>query len=82
MHIHASAGAQMTAIGQTQHTQQTMAARRAAAEVRKKLSGFAATEDSETVSRVDARAEADPDRRQKPQQDEESFRSVFFSVSA
>ena len=81
MHIHSNPGSQMM-VGLTQSAQQTMAAKRAAAEVRKKLSGHAAMEDGETVSRVDARAEGDPDRRRKSsQEEEESFRSVFFSIS-
>jgi hypothetical protein len=66
----------------TQSAQQAMAVRRAAAEVRRKLTNFATTEEDETVSRAEAYAEADPNRKQKPQHDEAAFRSVFFSASA
>jgi hypothetical protein len=80
MHIHSNPlSTQMMA--PTQSAQQAMAVRRAAAEVRRKLTNFAATEEDEAVSRVEAYAEADPNRRQKPQQDEAAFRSVFFSAS-
>jgi hypothetical protein len=83
MHVHStSASNPMMALGLTQSAQQATAARKAAAEVRRKLTGFAATEDGEITSRVESRSEADPDRRQRQQNDEESFRSVFFSASA
>jgi|HubBroStandDraft_5_1064220.scaffolds.fasta_scaffold1217972_1 hypothetical protein len=82
MHIHGnSLNSQSIVLGPTQGTQQTMAARKAAAEVRRKLTSFAATEDDEVVSRVEARSDSNPDRRQNPQQDETPFRSVFFSAS-
>jgi hypothetical protein len=84
MHIHGSPLTNQMALGSagaTQGAQQTMAARRAAAEVRGKLTSFAASEGDEVVSRVNPRAEADPNRRPPPQQDDEPFRSVYFSAS-
>jgi hypothetical protein len=82
MHIHGnSLNSQLIALGATQGTQQAMAARKAAAEVRRKLTTFAATEEDEVVSRAEARSGSNPDRRQNPQQDETQFRSVFFSAS-
>jgi hypothetical protein len=81
MHIHSSPNTQIMSIGMTQASQQAMATRRAAAEVRRKLTSFAADEDGDVVSRVDSQQEADPERRKNPQHDEEEFRSVFFSVS-
>jgi hypothetical protein len=82
MHIHSSPINNQLAFSPTQGAQQTMAARKAAAEVRRKLTSFAFSEEEDVVSRVDARAEADPNRRRSPQHDDEPFRSVFFSVSA
>jgi hypothetical protein len=80
MHIHGSPISQL-ASASTQSTLQAMEARRAAAEVRRKLTSFAASDDGDVVSRVETQAEADPQRRKNPQHDEEAFRSVFFSVS-
>jgi len=68
-------------LGATQVRQQAIETRRAAGEVRRKLTSFAADEDGDVVSRVDTRQEADPDRRKKAQPDEEEFRSIYFSVS-
>ena len=85
MHIHSSPLNNQLALrplSPTQGAQQTMAARKAAAEVRRKATSFAYSEEGEVVSRVDARAEADPNRRRSPQHDGEPFRSVFFSASA
>jgi hypothetical protein len=85
MHIHASPVNNQMALGSagaTQGAQQAMATRRAAAEVRRKLTSFASSERDEVVSRVNPRAEADPNRRPPAQQDDEPFRSVFFSASA
>jgi hypothetical protein len=81
MHIHSNPlSTQM--MSPTQSTQQATAVRRAAAEVRRKLTNLAATQEDDAVSSTEAYAEADPDRRRKPQQDETAFRSVFFSASA
>ncbi len=81
MHIHSNTlSTPMTA--PTQSAQQVIAQRKAALEVRRKLTNFAASEEDETVSRAEAYAESHPDQRQKPQQNEEAFRSVFFSASA
>jgi hypothetical protein len=82
MHIHSNPlSSQMMALGSTQRSQEAMAVRKAAAEVRRKLTTFAAADDDEAVSRVDPRSDADPDRRRNQQQEEASFRSVFFSAS-
>jgi hypothetical protein len=81
VHIHSTPNSQIMSLGATQASQQAMATRRAAAEVRRKLTSFAADEDGDLVSRVDGRQENDPDRRKKQQPDEEEFRSVFVSVS-
>ncbi len=80
MHIHGSPVSQL-ALASTQSTLQAIEARKAAADVRRKLTGFAASDDGDVVSRVETQAEADPQRRKNPHQDEEAFRSVFFSVS-
>ena len=81
MHIHSNPlSSQMMAIGSTQRSQEAMAVRKTAAEVRRKLTAFAAADD-EAASRVDPRSDADPDRRRNQQQEEASFRSVFFSAS-
>jgi hypothetical protein len=82
MHIHNNPlSSQMMALGYTQRTQEAMAVRKTAADVRRKLTSFAATNDDEAVSRVDPRSDTDPDRRRNQQQEEVSFRSVFFSAS-
>jgi hypothetical protein len=83
MHIHANPlNSQISALGVTQRTQEAVAVRKAAAEVRRKLSSSAATEDDEAVYRVDPRSDANPGRRRNQQQQEETpFRSVFFSAS-
>jgi hypothetical protein len=80
MHIHGNPISQLTPAS-TPSTLQAIEARKAAAEVRRKLTSFAATDDGDIVSRVETQAEADPQRRKNPQQDEEAFRSVFLSVS-
>lgn len=82
MHIHSSLNNQIMSLGPTQASQQAVATRRAAAEVRRQLTGFASDEDGDLVTRVDARQEADPDRQKRPQPDEEEFRSIYVSVSA
>jgi len=83
MHIHSnSLTSQMMAIGSTQGAQHAAAVKKAAEEVRRKLTSFAITEEDEAESRADANADSGPDRRRKPQQDETQFRSVFFSASA
>jgi hypothetical protein len=82
MHIHGNLNNQIMSLGATQASQQAMATRRAAAEVRRRLTGFASDEDSDLVTRVDARQEADPDRKKGPQPDDEEFRSIYVSVSA
>jgi hypothetical protein len=81
MHIHSST-LNTAMMAPTQGAQQVIAQRKAAAEVRRKLTGLAGSEEDETISRAEAYAESHPDQRQKPQQNEEAFRSVFFSASA
>jgi len=80
MHVHGNPISQM-APAFTQPTLKSMEARKAAVEVRRKLTSFAASDDGDIVSRVETQAEADPQSRKNPQQDEEAFRSVFLSVS-
>jgi hypothetical protein len=84
MHIHAAPmSSQAMSLAPTQATQQTIEARRAAAEVRRKLTNLAANDGEEKPYRVEARGESDPNRRQQnPQHDEEAFRSIFVSISA
>jgi len=83
MHIHGnSLNSQSIALGPTQGTQQAIAARKAAAEVRRKLTSLATIGEDDVVNRAEARSDSNPDRRQNPQQqDELPFRSVFFSAS-
>lgn len=81
VHIHSTPNSQIAPLGATQVSQQAIETRRAAAEVRRRLTSFAADEDGDLVTRVDSRQEADPDRRKKPQPDDEEFRSIYFSVS-
>jgi hypothetical protein len=80
MHIHGNPVSQL-APAATQSTLQAVEARKAAAEVRRKLTSFAADDNGDVVSRVETQAEADPQNRKNSQQDEEAFRSVFLSVS-
>jgi len=84
MHIHSNPmSSQMLGLNATQGAQQTAAARREALSVRKKLTGFAVADDSEDVSRVASNPDAEPDsgsRQNRNQSDEESFKSVFFSL--
>jgi hypothetical protein len=81
MHIHSTPNTQINSLAGTQASQQASAAKRAAADVRRKLASFASDQDGDIVSRVDSRQEADPNRRKNQQPDEEEFRSIFFSVS-
>jgi hypothetical protein len=81
MHIHSNTLSTPT-MAPTQSAQRVIAEGKAALEVRRKLTGFAASEEDETVSRAEAYAESDPNRKQEPQQEEAAFRSVFFYASA
>ena len=81
MHIHGNPISQIN-LGASQSTLQATEARKAAADVRRKLNSFTINEDDDLISRVEAQAEADPQRRKNSQQDAETFRSIFFSVSA
>jgi hypothetical protein len=87
MHIHSSPmSSQMMGLNATQGAQQAAAVRREAMLVRKKLAGFAAVADSEDVSRVAGDSDAEPNsgsrQNRDSQSDEESFKSVFFSLKA
>jgi hypothetical protein len=83
MHIHSSPISSQMLANATQGTQQAAAARREAMAVRKKLTDFAAVaDDSEDVSRITYDPSADSGSRQKqnPQSEEESFKSIYFSL--
>jgi hypothetical protein len=84
MHIHSNPmSSQMLGLNATQGAQQAAAARREAMAVRRKLTGLTAADDSEDVSRVASNPDAEPDsgsRQNRNQADEESFKSVFFSL--
>jgi hypothetical protein len=80
MHIH-HATTTPAALVPTQSAQQATAARKAAAEVRAKLSSFAAGDD-DAISRIDGYAAGGRNRRQYPQKDDEQFRQVLVSVTA
>jgi len=81
MHIHGAHNIQFAALVPTQFTQQSLAARKVAAEVRRRLTSLAPNE-SDAVAHVDAYTPDDRGRRQNPQPDEESFRSAFVSIDA
>jgi hypothetical protein len=80
MHIHSAMSNQMLALIPTQGTQQSIAAKKAAVEVRRKLTNYAAAGNADAVSHVDAYAPGDHGRRKDPPQEEESFRDVFVSI--
>jgi hypothetical protein len=83
MHIHSNPISSQMLANATQGTQQAAAARREAMAVRKKLTDFAAaTDDSEDVSRVayDPSADSGSRQNQNPQSEEESFKSIYFSL--
>jgi hypothetical protein len=83
MHIHGNPmGSQMLGLNPTQGAQQAAAARREALSVRKKLEDFAATDDSEGVLRIthDSGEEPGSKRNKNPQSEEESFKSIYFSL--
>ena len=80
MHVHGATSSQMMALVPTQAAQQARAVRRAAAEVRKKLTGSANTGGSDAVWHVDAYAPGNRRRRQDSPQDDEAFRNVFVSI--
>jgi hypothetical protein len=83
MHIHSNPmSSQMMGLGATQRTQHAVETKRASEVVRKKLTAFAASDDDESVSHVEAYSEAQDDARQKrSQSDPEAFRSVYFSFT-
>ena len=84
MHIHGNPMSNQMLVA-TQATQQAAAARREAMAVRKKLTDFASSADSEDVSRVASNPDAEPDsgsrKNRNPQSDAEAFKSVFFSFT-
>lgn len=79
MHIHGISGSQLAALAPAQSAQQAMAARKAAAEARRKLAGFASAAGADAVGYVEAYTPGDRGRRHNPQE-QESFRSVFVSI--
>jgi len=81
MHIHGAHNTQFATLVPTQSVQQSTAARKAAPEVRRKLTSIASAE-SDAVAHVDAYTPGDRGHRQDPQHDEEPFRSVFVSIDA
>jgi hypothetical protein len=81
MHVHGAHNIQSTALVPTQSTQQAIAARKAAAEVRRKLAGAASSVYAGSVSPVDAYTPGDRPRQQPPQ-DEDSFRKILVSIQA
>jgi hypothetical protein len=78
MHIHGAHNGPFAALVPTQSAQQASAARKAAAEVRRKLSSCAATSDPGAISCADAYTPSE--RRQDPPQDEDTFRRILVSV--
>jgi hypothetical protein len=86
MHIHSNPMvSQMQGLNGTQGAQQAAAARREAMAVRKKLTDFAAvTDDNEGVSRItydsNGESESGSRRNRDPQSEEESFKSIYFSL--
>jgi hypothetical protein len=79
MHVHGASYSQFAAPIPAQSVQQAMAARRAAAEVRRKLSRVALAAGADGVSRVDSYTPGDG-RRRDPQHDPDAFRKVFVSI--
>jgi hypothetical protein len=79
MHIHGAHNVQFAALVPTQSAQQAIAARKAAAEVRRKLASFSFAASADSVSEVDAYT-PDERRRQDQPQDEEAFRNIFVSI--
>jgi hypothetical protein len=65
----------------TLSTQQAVAARKAAVEVRRKLNSVAAS-GGDSQSQADAEPSSDGRQRDPPPGDDEAFRNVFVSVHA
>jgi hypothetical protein len=82
MHIHGASSLQYAALVPTQGAQQAQAARRASAEVRRKLTSFAASGGEDAVARAGAYAQGERGRKQEQPQGEEAFRNVFISFNA
>jgi predicted aconitase len=80
MHIHGSHNIQLAALVPTQSAQQASAARKAAAEVRRKLAALASTAGAGAISHIDAYTPGDRRRRDPPPQEEDSFRKVLVSI--
>jgi hypothetical protein len=77
MHSH-PVSAYNVATTSTHYTQQAMEAKRAALAVRKKLSGYAATEDAISLD-TDLTDAHSHNQQKRSQPEPEEFRSVFFS---
>jgi hypothetical protein len=80
MHIHSATSGQGIILVPTQSAQQASKARKSAAEVRRKLTRFAATGNADAVSHVNAYEPSDHGHGQNQQQEEESFRDIFVSI--
>lgn len=80
MHLHGVSSSQLAALVPTQSVQQAAAARRTAAEVRRKLSSCATAGDPYAVARVDGYTPGDRGGRQYPPQDEDAFRNILVAI--
>ena len=78
MHIHGAHNSQFAALVPTESAQQAGAARKAAAEVRRRLSSFAAASETGAISRVAAYMPGE--RGQDPPQGEDAFRKMLVSI--
>lgn len=74
MHIHGMTCGQVSALVPTQAAQQTIAAKRAAAETRRKLLSYAA------LTRVDGYVPGDRSGRRDPPEDQDAFRKILVSM--
>jgi hypothetical protein len=81
MHIHGAMSSQLATLIPTQSAQQTTAARRAAAEVRRKLTGSAAACATDAVSCVETYTPGSRQRKDGDPADEKAFRKILASIS-
>jgi hypothetical protein len=81
MHVHGISN-QYAMMLPSQATQQVQAERKAAAEVRRKLTTFGASAVEDEVARTDAYADDERQREQEQPPDEEAFREVLISFKA
>jgi hypothetical protein len=80
MHVHGISSSQVAGLIPTQVARQALAARRSAAEVRRKLSNVAVAGSPYAVARVDGYTPGDRGGRQNPPQDEDTFRNILTSI--